>query len=181
MTNYKSKPVKQAEETTVVPNSIPFDFIPLDAEAIPEPQFRRFVQAFKTGDISEPEFQLIQADLKRATRMRKTAFLAGLSENASSASSREQAIISMILPCAVIGVRSRPGRKQGGVVTGQQKQHDAKQTEARIHALATTLLETKEKREVSGIIAERLKLKRATVLRHLAAHPSGLWKKGKTS
>lgn len=181
MKTRKFRSVSSVETTAVTQNSLPPEFDLLDVPGISDAHFQRIVQSAEKGDLTEPELSQVRNDLHRAKGKRKDAILAGKFVEVASASSREQAIVRIIIPYAELGVRAGPGRKKGGMKTGEMRRQEGEQNEAEVHALATRLLDSHAPREISGIIMKRLKRSRTTVSKYLQTHPSGRWTKGKAS
>ncbi|MFC0131405.1 hypothetical protein CR105_03015 [Massilia eurypsychrophila] len=68
-------------------------------------------------------------------------------------------------------------RRNGGKATGETRKLQGSETKAEIHRMATALLLTKEKREIAGIITQKVGKSKSTVHEALQSHPSGKWRK----
>jgi len=67
-------------------------------------------------------------------------------------------------------------RIRGGETTGRIKKEEAELEHKRIRDLATELLKTKSKREIAGMILQRLPYRKSKIYTALRKHPSDYWK-----
>jgi len=147
-----------------------------EAPAIADCDFQRLVRRAEQRELTEPEFQQVVDDRERAVRKRKHAVMEGRPADAASASSREQTSTRGILvPYAQSGVRSRPGQKKGVRASAEIARERGARTKTEVHNMATQLLQSHSKHEISGMICKRLDRTRTQVLKHLRDHPSGHW------
>lgn len=68
-------------------------------------------------------------------------------------------------------------RQRGGKATGVGRKLQGMETKSEIHRMATTLLLTKDKKDIAGIITQKIGLSKTTVHGALQSHPSGKWRK----